>query len=69
MNCLQTVSATLTFVYAMMLRPDVQRKAQAELDRVIKPGHLPTLEDEKSLPFTSAIIKEVLRWKPVAPIG
>lgn len=53
----------------MMLRPDVQRKAQAELDRVIKPGHLPTLEDEKSLPFTSAIIKEVLRWKPVAPIG
>lgn len=53
----------------MLNHPNVQRKAQEELDRVIKPGHLPTLEDEEFLPYTTAVAKEVLRWKTVAPIG
>ena len=65
----QTVSAEMTFVYAMIKYPEIQKRAQEELDRVIKPGHLPVMEDEESLPYTTAILKEVLRWKPVAPIG
>ncbi len=58
-----------TFVYAMLKHPDIQRRAQEELDRVVECGHLPTLQDEESLPYTTAIVKEVLRWRPVAPIG
>ena len=53
----------------MLKHPEVQQRAHEELDRVIKPGHLPTLEDEEFLPYTTAIVKEVLRWKAVAPIG
>jgi len=64
-----SVSALSTFVYTMLKHPEVQKKAHEELDRVIKPGNLPTLEDEEFLPYTTAIIKEVLRWKTVGPIG
>ena len=65
----QNVSALSTFVYTMLKHPEVQKKAQEELDRVIKPGNLPTLKDEEFLPYTTAIMKEVLRWKTVGPIG
>ena len=53
----------------MLKHPEMQRRAHEELDRVIGSGHLPTLADEESLPYTTAIVKEVLRWKTVAPIG
>jgi len=50
--------------------PEVQRKAQAELDRVLRDsGRLPGYEDQPDLPYITAIVKEVLRWKPVGPIG
>ncbi|THH14413.1 hypothetical protein EW146_g5914 [Bondarzewia mesenterica] len=41
--------------------PEVQRKAQEELDRVVGRDRLPTVEDEKNLPYCRAIIKEVAR--------
>ena len=65
----QTLAAAFGFVYAMLKHPDVQRKAQEELDRILEPGSLPTLYDEDSLPYTTAIVMEVLRWKTVGPIG
>ena len=39
--------------------PETQRKAQAELDRVVGRERMPSLEDEKDLPYCRAIIKEV----------
>ncbi|PPQ96376.1 hypothetical protein CVT26_004978 [Gymnopilus dilepis] len=63
-----TASAIGTFLAAMLQFPEVQRKAQEELDRVLE-GRLPEFTDEENLPYISAIIKEVLRWKPVAPLG
>lgn len=53
----------------MVLYPNVQAKAQEELDRVLPPGQLPDFSYEQSLPYISGIVKEVLRWQPVAPIG
>ncbi|KAJ7230946.1 cytochrome P450 [Mycena rebaudengoi] len=65
-----TTSAALgTFILAMLANPDIQKKAQEEIDTVVREGHLPSFDDEESLPYVSAIVKEVLRWKPVAPIG
>ncbi|KAJ7251366.1 cytochrome P450 [Mycena rebaudengoi] len=64
-----TTAALGTFILAMLANPDIQKKAQAEIDAVIREGHLPSFDDEESLPYVSAIVKEVLRWKPVAPIG
>lgn len=53
----------------MVLHPAVQVKAQAELDAVIGSGRLPDYNDRPSLPYINAIVKEVLRWNPVAPLG
>ena len=41
--------------------PEIQKKAQAELDRVVGRDRLPTIDDEKDLPYCHAIIKEVER--------
>lgn len=53
----------------MVLYPAVQAKAQAELDSAIGSGRLPDYNDRPSLPYINAIVKEVLRWNPVAPLG
>lgn len=53
---------------AMVTNPDIQRKAHEEIDRVIG-SELPGLGDIERLPYIRAIIKEVLRWRPAAPLG
>ncbi|KAG2152857.1 cytochrome P450 [Suillus clintonianus] len=64
-----TVSAIYALFLAMTLFPDVQKKAQAEIDAVVGPDRLPSLADRGSLPYIEALVKEVLRWNVVAPIG
>jgi cytochrome P450 len=64
-----TVSSLMTFFLAMMMFPDVQKKAQEELDRVIGGGRLPTSADKGTLPYIDAIVKETHRWHPVLPMG
>ncbi|KAI5123170.1 hypothetical protein M0805_000871 [Coniferiporia weirii] len=64
-----TVSSLSCFFLAMAIFPDVQRKAQEEIDRVIGTDRLPSFEDRPNLPYIDAIVKEVLRWHPVAPMG
>jgi len=49
--------------------PDAQRKAHAELDRVIGSSRLPTFDDEEQLPYIRAMAKEVLRLRPANNIG
>lgn len=65
-----TTSSTLyAFVQAMMLFPEVQKKAQREIDEVIGEERLPTMEDEADLPYIRACIKETLRWMPTTILG
>ncbi|KAI1420434.1 putative cytochrome P450 oxidoreductase OrdA-like protein [Xylaria sp. FL1777] len=64
-----TVSAIATFYLAMTIYPEVQRLGQEEIDRVIGSDRLPTLADRGDLPYIDAIVKETLRWHPVAPMG
>ncbi|KAF9025565.1 cytochrome P450 [Hymenopellis radicata] len=66
----ETVSGTLiAFVFAMVAHPEIQRKAQEEIDRVVGRERLPQLSDRPSLPYIEAILRETLRWQPVAPVG
>jgi cytochrome P450 len=51
----------------MTLYPEVQAKAQAELDAVVGRDRLPTFADRERLPYIDAVLKEMLRWGPVAP--
>ncbi|KAF8996018.1 cytochrome P450 [Cyathus striatus] len=64
-----TMSSLHSFILAIMLHPEVQEKAQTELDNVVGSGRLPEFSDRPFLPYISAITKEVLRWNPIAPLG
>lgn len=64
-----TVSSLMTFFLAMALFPDVQRKAQEEIDRVIGNDRLPVSADKDSLPYIWATVKETHRWYPVVPMA
>jgi cytochrome P450 len=64
-----TVSSLMTFFLAMSVFPEVQLKAQKELDRVIGSGRLPITSDKIQLPYIEAVVKETHRWHPVAPMA
>ena len=53
----------------MLLHPDVQIRAQHEIDSVVGRDRMPRLADRPRLPFVDAVIKETLRWRPVAPLS
>ena len=65
----QSVGALSTLFLALSLFPDVQRRAQEEIDRVIGGSRLPTLADRSRLPYISALLDEVHRWRPVVSLG
>ncbi|KAK0189927.1 cytochrome P450 [Armillaria mellea] len=66
---MQTVSTLCSFVLAMVLYPDVQKKGQAAIDAVIGSGRLPDFKDCACIPYLQAIFNEVLRWAPALPLG
>ncbi|KAJ6500677.1 cytochrome P450 [Mycena sanguinolenta] len=64
-----TAGSLSVFILAMTLYPTVMRTAQAELDEVVGHGRVPLSSDRPNLPYLDAIVKEVLRWRPAAPLG
>lgn len=57
------------FVMASLLYSAAVSRAQEELDTVIGNNRLPIFEDTTNLPFINAFVTEVLRWRPIAPLG
>ena len=66
---LQTATALTWFVLSMIAYPDKQRKCQEELDAIVGRSRMPTFADWDNLPYVHATVKEVLRWRPVVPVG
>ncbi|KAF8622987.1 hypothetical protein AX15_006585 [Amanita polypyramis BW_CC] len=64
-----TTSLLCTFVLAMILFPEVQKKIQEELDRTVGQDRLPGFEDLGALPYLVATIKEAARWNPPTPLA
>jgi Cytochrome P450 len=58
-----------TLFLAMALYPEVQKKAQAEIDTVVGPNRFPDFHDRPSLPYINAVVKESSRWNLVFPLG
>ena len=52
----------------MALYPEVQKKAQREIDDIIGTDRLPETSDRPDLPYVGAVMKEVLRWNPGFPM-
>jgi len=63
------VSTIQSFVLAMLLYPDIQRKAQSELDRVVGSDRLPDFGHQPALPYVTGIMQEAFRWNPVTPLA
>ncbi|KAJ7483563.1 cytochrome P450 [Mycena latifolia] len=64
-----TAASLYAFFLAMILAPDVQRQAQAEIDSVIGGARLPVYSDRDQLPYVSAVVTELFRWHSIAPLG
>ena len=62
------ISSIMSLFLALLLYPEVQKKAQDEIDAVTGRERFPTFEDRPTLPFVDALCREVLRWRPVAPL-
>ena len=66
---LQTATTMTWCMLAMIAYPEVQKKCQEELDRVIGRSRMPTFRDRESLPYIRATIRELFRWASTGPIG
>ncbi|KAH8885882.1 cytochrome p450 monooxygenase [Thozetella sp. PMI_491] len=64
-----TASTLYGFILALLVWPEIQRKAQEEIDRVVGPDRLPVIEDYENLPYIRCCIKESLRWMPTVILG
>lgn len=64
-----TVGAMNHFFFFMTKYPMVQAKAKEEIDRVVGNSRLPSLSDQADMPYVNALIKEILRCGPIAPMG
>lgn len=64
-----TSSSTLSFILAMCVFQDVQKKAQEEIDSVVGGERSPDWSDEASLPYVKAVVNETLRWRTVTILG
>lgn len=56
-------------IMALVHHPDVQARGQAEMDKVIGRDRLPDFADREQLPYISAICREVMRWRLIAPLA
>ncbi|PIL24685.1 cytochrome P450 [Ganoderma sinense ZZ0214-1] len=65
----QMFSTVQSVFIAMYLHPDVQRRAQAELDAVVGPNRLPDFRDRDRLVYVNALIREALWWQNVLPFA
>ncbi|KAF7302033.1 O-methylsterigmatocystin oxidoreductase [Mycena indigotica] len=65
-----TLSTLLSFFLAMVLHPEVQERAFAEINTLIPDGdRLPAFSDREQLPYCDRIVQESLRWNPVGNIA
>ena len=62
-----TATTLLWWMLAMIAFPQVQRRAQAEIDAIVGRDRLPTFADAPRLPYVQAIIREILRYRPALP--
>ncbi|KAI0055995.1 cytochrome P450 [Artomyces pyxidatus] len=64
-----TASSLAWWLVAMLEYPAVQARAQAELDAVVGRERAPTFSDMPALPYVRAMVKELVRWRPVLALG
>ncbi|KAF8597611.1 cytochrome P450 [Ceratobasidium sp. AG-I] len=64
-----TTALVYTFIFGMSIRPSIAARVQEEIDAQIGRDRLPELHDRDVLPYTDAVLQEVIRFYPVFPLG
>ncbi|KIK53247.1 hypothetical protein GYMLUDRAFT_179168 [Collybiopsis luxurians FD-317 M1] len=64
-----TVASLYGLILALVLNPEAQTRAQAEIDEVIGRDRLPSLRDRENLLYLNALVTEAIRWHSVAPFN
>ena len=64
-----TNSALESGILHICLQPGIQRKVQAEVDQVIGTAREPRYEDRKRMPFTQAVLCEIIRFSAPVPMA
>ncbi|KAF5359067.1 hypothetical protein D9758_004799 [Tetrapyrgos nigripes] len=67
-----SISLIRCVIVALLIHPEVQERAQAELDSVLgteSNARLPNYSDREDLPYLNAIISETLRFYPITPLA
>ncbi|XP_078393202.1 cytochrome P450 2K6-like [Cetorhinus maximus] len=63
----ETTSTTLCWGLLLIMKyPEIQKRVQEEIDREIGTERPPRMEDQQRLPYTNAVIYEVMRFANVA---
>nr|XP_020834338.1 cytochrome P450 2K1-like [Phascolarctos cinereus] len=66
----ETTSTTLCWGLLLMMKyPEVQRRVQAEINKVISLRRDPQAQDRKNMPYTEAVIHEIQRFANIVPMG
>ena len=64
-----TVSTTLIWAMVELANhPDIQDHFQTEIDDVVPKDRLPSLDDKPNMPYTEAVILEVMRRRTFLPL-
>lgn len=64
-----TLSTALQWIILILVKyPEMQKRLQQEVDKVVDRSHLPSIEDQVQLPFVMAFIYEVMRYSSFVPL-
>jgi cytochrome P450 len=59
----------MVFFLTMALNPEVQKRAQKEIDEIVGFERLPDFNDRPQLVYVDALLREIMRWQQSLPIG
>ncbi|KAJ2917334.1 hypothetical protein MD484_g3040, partial [Candolleomyces efflorescens] len=59
----------MTFFLMLAMHPEVQKRAQEEIDAVVGSERLPDFDDRPQLVYVDAVLREIFRYQQTLPLG